>query len=30
MITPQFKLDQNDDFLFINIRAPYANVKKKI
>ena len=26
MITPKFKLDQNDDYLFINIRVPYAKV----
>ena len=26
MITPIFKLDQNDEFLFITIRAPYAKV----
>jgi protein SHQ1 len=26
MITPKFRLDQNDDFLFIFIRAPYAKL----
>ncbi|CAF0856442.1 unnamed protein product [Brachionus calyciflorus] len=28
MITPTFKLDQNDEYLFVNIRAPYANLNE--
>ncbi|RNA15731.1 SHQ1 -like protein [Brachionus plicatilis] len=28
MITPSFKLDQNDEYLFVNIRAPYANLNE--
>jgi hypothetical protein len=26
MITPSFKLEQNANYLFINIRAPYVKV----
>lgn len=27
MLTPVFSIEQDDDFLIIDIRAPYANVK---
>lgn len=30
MITPTFKLEQNNEYLFVNIRAPYANVKNNL
>ena len=28
MITPKFKLDQDENYLFVNIKAPYAKVNK--
>lgn len=28
MITPRFKLTQDDNFVFINIRAPYSNLRE--
>jgi len=28
MLTPVFKLDQNDEFLFVNIKAPYTKINE--
>lgn len=28
MLTPQFQLTQDDDYLYVEIRAPYTNIRQ--
>lgn len=28
MIVPQFELDQNDEYIFVTIKAPMADIKE--